>query len=337
MGAPAAGRRRCTTLTPDRQRDGGDRRLRDGRRVYFAAPGPAPRRAGRRSRENGAYLWQAGQHAGGGHDLVRRRDQLQRHASRTRTRRRGTREPSVSRVTPDGRTLLLGVSDESRHRRRSTTTAACAPSNPNGTVNGSCSQLYVYRADASTPLAPAIACASCPPSGAPPRRERAASTSTSAPAPRRSPRTSAMRCPTTAGASSSAAPRRSCSRTRTARPTRTSTTCRAGRCGCSRAGSDAADSWFLDASANGDDAFFVTRERLVGWDVDAPTTSTTRASAAASPSRRAPVGPCDGDTCRGQAQRGAAGRGLGSATLCRPARATARPAATSEGAADAAS
>lgn len=33
-------------------------------------------------------------------------------------------------------------------------------------------------------------------------------------------------------------------------------------------GTDPSDSWFLDASASGDDAFFVTRERLVGWDVD---------------------------------------------------------------------
>ena len=33
-------------------------------------------------------------------------------------------------------------------------------------------------------------------------------------------------------------------------------------------GKDPADSYFLEATANGDDVFFATRERLVGWDVD---------------------------------------------------------------------
>jgi hypothetical protein len=33
-------------------------------------------------------------------------------------------------------------------------------------------------------------------------------------------------------------------------------------------GSDPAGSYLVDASANGDDAFFATRQRLVGWDVD---------------------------------------------------------------------
>jgi hypothetical protein len=33
-------------------------------------------------------------------------------------------------------------------------------------------------------------------------------------------------------------------------------------------GTDNADSYFMDASANGDDAFFLTRQQLVGWDTD---------------------------------------------------------------------
>lgn len=33
-------------------------------------------------------------------------------------------------------------------------------------------------------------------------------------------------------------------------------------------GTDSSDSFFVDASASGDDVFFVTRARLVGWDVD---------------------------------------------------------------------
>lgn len=33
-------------------------------------------------------------------------------------------------------------------------------------------------------------------------------------------------------------------------------------------GTDPSDSWFVDANANGRDVFFVTRQRLVGWDTD---------------------------------------------------------------------
>lgn len=33
-------------------------------------------------------------------------------------------------------------------------------------------------------------------------------------------------------------------------------------------GRSTSDTWFMDASADGQDAFFLTRERLVGWDVD---------------------------------------------------------------------
>jgi hypothetical protein len=41
-----------------------------------------------------------------------------------------------------------------------------------------------------------------------------------------------------------------------------------GRVHLLSSGKDLAPSYFLDASANGDDVFFITRERLVGWDTD---------------------------------------------------------------------
>ena len=41
-----------------------------------------------------------------------------------------------------------------------------------------------------------------------------------------------------------------------------------GRLHLISSGKDPADSYFIEATANGDDVFFATRERLVGWDID---------------------------------------------------------------------
>lgn len=41
-----------------------------------------------------------------------------------------------------------------------------------------------------------------------------------------------------------------------------------GRAELLSSGTSAADSWFMDAGADGHDAFFITREQLVGWDTD---------------------------------------------------------------------
>ena len=65
-------------------------------------------------------------------------------------------------------------------------------------------------------------------------------------------------------------------------------------------GRDASDSWFLDASASGDDAFFVTRERLVGWDTDSAYDLYDARVGGGLPRAAAPPAPsCDGDACRG--------------------------------------
>jgi hypothetical protein len=61
------------------------------------------------------------------------------------------------------------------------------------------------------------------------------------------------------------------------------------------------DSYFLDASASGRDAFFVTRERLVGWDVDGNYDLYDARVGGGLPEPVAPPPACAGDACQGTA------------------------------------
>jgi hypothetical protein len=64
-------------------------------------------------------------------------------------------------------------------------------------------------------------------------------------------------------------------------------------------GADPAGSFFIDASANGDDVFFATRERLVGWDVDDNYDLYDARIGGGFPEPVTPA-PCSGDACLGQ-------------------------------------
>jgi hypothetical protein len=65
-------------------------------------------------------------------------------------------------------------------------------------------------------------------------------------------------------------------------------------------GRGTAGSYFLDASANGDDVFFLTRERLVTRDVDgAFDVYDARVGGGGFPDPPAPPVPCSGDLCQG--------------------------------------
>jgi hypothetical protein len=66
-------------------------------------------------------------------------------------------------------------------------------------------------------------------------------------------------------------------------------------------GTAASDSWFMDASADGSDAFFLTRERLVGWDVDEAYDLYDARVGGGFPEPVAPPAPCAGDACQGAA------------------------------------
>ena len=64
-------------------------------------------------------------------------------------------------------------------------------------------------------------------------------------------------------------------------------------------GRSTSDSWFMDASADGRDAFFVTRERLVGWDVDTAFDLYDARVGGGFPEPTVAPPPCSGDACQG--------------------------------------
>ncbi len=293
---------------------------RDGRRIYFTAPsqllvdGPPVA-------ENGVYLWQREPGSEGG-TLSFVAALSVADADSNADVIAWNQWPRTARVTPDGRTLVLQVADENgvgaQHAH-----GACV-SNPNFTTSGVCGQLYVYRADVSTPLAPALACASCQPSGAPTGANAWMSARAGAGAAQLTAKLS--RALSDDGRrlffSSAAAlvPEDGNGKVDAYEYDVPSGTVR-----LLSSGRDPADSWFLDASANGDDAFFVTRERLVGWDVDrAYDLYDVRVGGGLPEPPPAPPA-CSGDACRGVGSPAPPFAALGSATLVLPPAAAARP------------
>jgi hypothetical protein len=286
---------------------------RDGRRIYFAAPGQLVA-GGPSVTEDGVYLWQQDPLGAGG--------TLSFVASVSVADARANADffpfnftPRTSRVTPDGRTLAFEVADElgvgAGHAH-----GACE-GNPNNSSSGLCGELYVYRADASTPLAPALACASCQPSGAP----TGANAWTSA----RSGTGAAQVTAHLSRALSDDGRRLFFSSAAALVPEDANGKVDAyeydvpsGTLRLLSSGRDTADSWFLDASANGDDAYFVTRERLVGWDVDRAYDLYDARAGGGFPDPPSPPPACAGDACRGEGHAGPPPPALGSATLVLP-------------------
>jgi hypothetical protein len=66
-------------------------------------------------------------------------------------------------------------------------------------------------------------------------------------------------------------------------------------------GTSPQDSWFLDASASGRDAFIVTQEQLVGWDKDRAYDLYDARVGGGFPEPVPVPAPCSGDSCRGAA------------------------------------
>jgi hypothetical protein len=286
---------------------------RDGRRIYFAARGQLLA-DGPPVAEDAVYLWQQDPGGAGGTLSFVGALSIADARANADTVAWNLRFPAA-RATPDGGALLFEVSDENGvgagHAH-----GACAE-NPNNTTTGVCAQLYVYRADASTPLAPAVACASCQPSGAPTGANAWTSVRVGAGA--------AQLTAHLSHALSDDGRRAFFSSAAALVPADSNGTVDAyeydvpsGALRLLSSGRDPADSWFLDASANGDDAFFVTRERLVGWDVDrAYDLYDARVDGGFPEPPVAPPG-CGGDACRGAAHAPPPPPTLGSATLVLP-------------------
>ncbi len=71
-----------------------------------------------------------------------------------------------------------------------------------------------------------------------------------------------------------------------------------GRLHLISSGTDPADSYFIEATANGDDVFFATREQLVGWDIDKSYDLYDARVGGGFPEPVPPTQACAGEACR---------------------------------------
>jgi len=238
----------------------------------------------------------------------------------------------ISRVTPDGRTMIFEVSNGSGLALRYDQSRCLNIvdgvnfGNPNQTGLG-CSEVYVYRADSSTPTRPDLACASCLPSGAPGTQSawlnirRAASATT---------------------ASSHLNHVLSDDGTRVFFSTQEALVpedtngkvdayeydVQTHTVHLLSTGKDSSDSFFLDASANGNDAYIITRQQLLGWDTDNAYDVYDARVGGGFPEPATPPQECAGDACQGLATGLPNLPALGSPTFRGAGNATPAPAPT---------
>ncbi len=196
------------------------------------------------------------------------------------------------RVTPDGRhfAFLSGNGQD------------LAPGYQHGTgVNGcifNCLELYVYSADTSTPTRPDVVCASCdlsnPVAAFATHIEESVGIGT------------AQRAAHLARNLSDDGRRAFFSTNEPLAPEDTNGAYDAyeydletGSFHLLSTGTDPADSFFIEANGNGDDAYFMTRSRLVGWDEDgAYDLYDARVDGGLPEPPPPPHAPCDGETCK---------------------------------------
>jgi hypothetical protein len=279
----------------------------DGRRLYFASvPGLV---GGRPGGQTGVYLWDDtnGRASGtlsvvGGiasEDIGPITDFL-----------RWLFVPKVTRVSNDGRVLVfeaINGTDLTGYSGEGCPTI----DNPNDNGNGGCSQVFVYRADTSSPTHPDLVCASCPPAGVRPsdsaylniRRGASAAFHT----------TYLNRALSSDGhyvffSSPDALVPGDVNGEFDAYEFDVTS----GELHLLSSGKDGSGSFFLEATPDGHDAYFVTRERLVGWDTDnAYDVYDARVGGGMpEPVPAAPV--CSDDACQGKPSAGPVGAVLGS-------------------------
>jgi hypothetical protein len=282
----------------------------DGRRVYFVAPGQLIP-GGSPLNENGLYLWQDADGAPGGSLSFVGAIAFADSDANANSAFPWNQGPDVARTTPDGRALLFEVSDGSGLAPQADH-GHCAGRNANSVSNGRCSELYLYRADTSGPLTPDVVCVSCDPSGAAASANALVNAHAGSGASQFTWHLShalAEDGRRVFFSSAQALVREDVNGRVDAYeydvPSATVALLSSGR--------DAADAWFMDASASGDDAFFVTRAQLVGWDTDQSYDLYDARVGGGFPEPVASVSPCAGDACRGVAHAAPAVVGLASA------------------------
>jgi hypothetical protein len=280
----------------------------DGHRLYFAND---PRLVSDQpAGERGIYYWQdADGRAGGTLSVVGGVRTGDAPALATSTWKI---VPKVARVSRDGLTLIFEASDATNLAARYVG-LPCPTStfNPNNASNSGCSQVFVYRADSSTPTRPDLSCASCPPGGALPidnayidiRSGVSATFNTNYLA----------RALTDDGrfvffsSKEALVPEDSNGKFDAYEYDTTTRTVH-----LLSDGRDTEDSYFLDACADGHDVYFVTRGRLVGWDKDNAYDAYDARIGGGLPNPVAAPRECTGAACQGQPPAAPAATVLGS-------------------------
>jgi hypothetical protein len=222
----------------------------DGRYVYLAAAGQLVANAPTLGTDAGIYVWHDGALAYVG--------ELKEAGDRTRDLLHDwVLDPAQARVTPDGRQLLFmarsGVGLTGYDH------GTCSGS---GTTSAPCAELYAYSADSGQ-----LRCVSCNPTGAAAIADAQVDIRT---------KTSASGTTWSRNRAVSDNGRYVFFNTAEAlvpedtngRGDAYQYDVASGRVHLLSSGKDPSDSYFLTSGASGDDAFIMTRQRLVGWDTD---------------------------------------------------------------------
>lgn len=273
----------------------------DGHRLYFAASGSQLVPSGPPVTQDGIYYWQDADGTPGGTLSYVGSGQLG-DLGPVVNYSSWSHSPKVARVTPDGRFLVFEVSVGDGLRPGYDQVGCQGESNPNNNSNstGGCSEVYVYRADGSAPVSPDVVCVSCDPGGRAPVDNAWINIRRNASAGNLSTHLShALSDDGRFVFFSSADP---------LVPQAVNGKFNVyeydvddGTVRLLSSGTDSSDSFFLDASSDGHDVYFITRERLVGWDTDsAYDIYDARVDGGFPQPSPAPV-ECVGDACHGVA------------------------------------
>jgi hypothetical protein len=276
---------------PTRQADGVMGASDDGHRVYFMTLGQLVNDPQLPTGPNAyIYLWRddlAGgpkiQYVG---ELARRNDEDANLNPALSVARK------TARVTPDGGHLVFEASDGTGLTGYD---HGVCESNSNNSANGMCSEVYVYGADSRT-----LMCASCPRDGAPATADATLSAAIGVGYIRltrhlnRAISDDGRRVFFT---SAEALVPGDLNRKKDVYEFDTADR----SLHLISSGQDDADSAFMDASADGTDVLFLTRERLVGWDQDRNYDMYDARAGGGFPNPAAAAEECSGEACRGAA------------------------------------
>jgi hypothetical protein len=163
------------------------------------------------------------------------------------------------------------------------------PANPDCS-DGFCEQIFLYQADDSTPVNPDVVCVSCNPTGAPPTSD--AGNRFDAELSNR-----ARHLSDDARRAFFASPEPLLPNDTNGR--RDVYMWEDGALQLISTGRSIEDSFFSDASPSGDSVFFMTTERLVGWDIDSSADIYDARVGGGLPEPPHPTLPCSGDPCQG--------------------------------------